>query len=229
LKPKAASHRQSAIRLPAEALSAVIAHELNNIAVPLRGFIDLDLQTMATDDPVRHSHDELHVGLDRIRMLADQLESLGQQGFTLSPTAIGSCLASLERGDLEDPKRLVWSCSTLTPVKVDKDHVRRAVISLMDLAGSVPLLIRESALDGLACAACEKPIARGRVFVQIQARGLRPAIFAAIRAPFEASQKLRAMQRLAIAALSHCGHLAGCHVVADPGAESLSIVLPRLP
>jgi hypothetical protein len=205
--------------VPAEALSAVIAHELNNIAVPLRGFVDLALQTTAADDPVRHSLDELHVGLDRIGMLAFQLESLAQQSSTLSPTTIGACLA-------ETPQQLVWSCSQLTPVTVDMDHVRRSLISLLHLAGPGPLLIGESAGDGLACAACEKPFARGKV-LEIQARGVRPAIFAAIGAPFGASQKLRTMQRLAIASLSHCVHLAGGHVIAHSSADSLGIVLPK--
>lgn len=205
--------------MPAEALSAVVAHELNNIAVPLRGFIDLALQTTAADDPVRHSLDELHVGLDRIGMLAYQLESLAQQSSTLSPTTIGACLAG-------NPHRLVWSCSQLTPANVDVDHVRRSVTSLLHLAGPGPLLIGESAGDGLACAACEKPFARGNV-LEIQARGVRPAVFAAIGAPFQASQKLRAMQRLAVATLSHCVHLAGGHLVAHPSADALGIMLPK--
>jgi len=205
LKAKAASHRQPANSVPAEALSAVVAHELNNIAVPLRGFIDLALQTTAADDPVRHSLDELHVGLDRIGMLAYQLESLAQQSSTLSPTTIGACLAG-------NPHQL--------------DHVRRSVTSLLHLAGPGPLLIGESAGDGLACAACEKPFARGNV-LEIQARGVRPAVFAAIGAPFQASQKLRAMQRLAVATLSHCVHLAGGHLVAHPSADALGIMLPK--
>lgn len=227
MKSKAVSRRPSARPWPAEALSAVIAHELNNIAVPLRGFIDLALQTTAADEPVRQALDELQVGLDRIGTLAYQLESIAQQSFTLSPTTIGASLASIMQGDPEDPKRLVWSCSQLTQVKVDLDHLQRAINSLRHLGGPGPLLIGESAMDGLACAVCGKPFARGKLFVEIQARGLRPAIFSAIRAPFAAAHKLRAMQRLAIAAFSHCGHLAGGHVIARPGAESLSIVLPK--
>jgi hypothetical protein len=93
------------------------------------------------------------------------------------------------------------------------------------LARGGSLHIAESATKGSTCAACGKALPRRKVLVKAQARGLRPAI-AALRAPFAAEHKLRSSQRLTIAALLHCTHLAGAHVMAHPEAASLSIVLP---
>jgi hypothetical protein len=201
----------------------VIAHELNNIAVPLGGFIDLALQATATGALALQSLDEINVGLARIGALAYLLECLAQQDSMLSRTTAGACFAP-GQGDFANPPQLVWSCSELTPVKADPDHALRAIISLMHLAGPGPLSVRESAMEGLVCAVCGKRMARRQV-LEVRASGMRPAIFSAISAPFAASQKLRAMQRLAIAALAHCAHLAGGHVIAQPDSESLSVVL----
>ncbi len=124
---------------------------------------------------------------------------------------------------------MLWSCSQQTLVNVDADHARRAIVALVYLRGpGTPLSVAEVKMDGVVCAVCGKVLAPGKGSVQVEAHGVRPAIFAAMRTPFEVSAKLRAIQRLALAALSHCVHLAGGHAIARPTAESLSIVLPKL-
>lgn len=224
MKGDGTSRRQASSGSSSEALSAVIAHELNNIAVPLSGFIELALETAASDDLVRQSLKEVHIGMDRIAALARELESLAQHGSMPTAATIGECIAPIEQGNSAVP--LIWSCSPQTPVKVDLDQARRAIDSLLRLAGTGPLAIAESAMNGLSCAACGKAFPRGKVFAQVQARGVRPATLGAIRAPFDAAHKLRSMQRVTIAALVHCAHLAGCHVIARLEAESLGIVMP---
>jgi hypothetical protein len=210
----------------AAALSGVIAHELNNIAVPLRGFIDLALQTTAADELMHQSFDEIHVGLNRIGALAYQLESLAQQSSMLSDTTIGHCLASVGQGHSEEAS-LVWACRQQIVVRVDLDHFQRALHSLVHLAGPGSLKVGEAAMHDQVCAACGTPFARGGGVLEVQASALRPAILAAIRAPFEPAHKLRTMQRLAIAALTRCTHFAGGHVLANLEAKTLSIVLPK--
>jgi hypothetical protein len=196
--------------------------------VPLRGFIDLALQARPADELVLQSVDEIHVGLDRIAALAYQLESLAQQGAMLAQTTLGACLASTDQWDVENLAPVAWSCSQETPVDADADHARRAIISLVYMVGpGAALSVAETAMDGMVCAVCGKALASGNGFVEIEAHGVRPAIFAAIGAPFDVSQRLRAIQRLSLAALSHCVHMAGGHAVARPAAASLSIVLPK--
>ncbi len=225
MKTKAAVDRQSVNTLPSKALSAVIAHELNNIAVPLRGFIDLGFQPQSNDELARQSLNELHIGLNRIGALAFQLESLAQQGSCILPSSLSDCFIAFDQTGLDTGLRLQWSCSQATSVAVDVGHARRAVVSLVSLSGSGSLLVDESAPDSRSCAVCGEEFASLKSWVQVEARGVRTAVLNATRAPFEDTQKLRAMQRLALAALSHCAHLAGGHVVIDLDRKSLSLLL----
>ena len=208
----------------AEALSAVVAHELNNIAVPIRGFIDLASANAAPDELVRQSLDEVQIGMGRIAALSYDLQSLAETGSMPKSTPVGDCIVATDQSNAAVALRSVWACSPLTPVKVDLEQIRRAIHSMACLAGAGSLSIAESATKGSTCAACGKALPRRKVLVEARARSLRPVI-AAIRAPFAAEHKLRSAQRLTLAALVHCTHLAGAHVAAHLEVNSLSIVL----
>jgi hypothetical protein len=225
LKTQGASRRRISDVPLAEALSAVVAHELNNIAVPIRGFIELASATAAPEELVHQTLDEVQIGMGRIAALAYDLQSLAQIGSVRSSTSLGECLAPADHNDAAVALRSVWACNPLTRVNVDREHVRRAIHSMAALAGGGSLHIAESAMKGSTCAACGRALPRRSVLVKAQARSLRPAI-TAIRAPFAAEHKLRSAQRVTIAALVHCTHLAGAHVMAHAEATSLSIVLP---
>ncbi len=228
MKAKGAPRRRIADAPPAEALSAealsaVVAHELNNIAAPIRGFIELASATAAPDELVRQSLDEVQIGMGRIAALAYDLQSLAEIASTPSFTPVRKCLAPAGRADAAALPS-VWACNPLTRVRVDVEQIRRAIHSLACLAGAGSLHIAESATNGSTCTACGGALPRRKVLVTAQARSLRPAL-AAIRAPFATAHKLRSAQRLTLAALVHCTHLAGAHVLAHLEVNSLSLVL----
>lgn len=207
-------------------IAGLIAHELNNIAVPMRGFIDLAAEKAAPDGLARQCLDEIDIGMVRVVALAHSLEGLSLRGSDPRVTTVGECLVPAESLDSRAPPRLVWTCSPKTPVTVDLDHARRAIESLVYLAGAAPLVIDDSVLSGTACAVCGKAFPRAKSQVLIRTSGLRQTVTEALRTPFAASHKLRFAQRLNLAVLAHATHLAAGHVITEPRTESLGIALP---
>lgn len=207
-------------------IAGLIAHELNNIAVSLRGFVDLAVET-AAGGLERQCLDEIDIGMARVVALARSLESLSLQGSDPLATTLEECFAPRESLESRASPRLVWTCSPQTPVTVDLEHARRAIDSLAYLAGAVPLVIAESVLSGLACAVCGKAFPGTKALVHVRTGGLRQTVTEALGTPFAASHKLRCAQRLNLAVLAHATHQAGGHVIAEPRAESLGIALSR--
>lgn len=207
-------------------IAGLIAHELNNIAVPLRGFFDLAVET-AADGLARQCLAEIDIGMARVVALAHSLESLSLQGSNPLATTVEECFAPQGSPESRASPHLVWTCSPQTPVTVDLDHARRAIDSLVYLAGAAPLAIADSILSGLACAVCGKAFPGTKALVHVRTGGLRQSVTEALRTPFAASHKLRCAQRLNLAVLAHATHQAGGHVIAEPRAESLGIAFSR--
>lgn len=214
------------------ALAAVIAHELNNIAVPLRGFIDLALDKTARDDAVLQCIDEVRIGMDRITALAFELASLAQDASSPASVPLESCLESTDFREAMQRPPVTWSCDPKLTVAVDLNQARRAVVSLASLASEAGLFIEKVPAEGAlagnpSCAVCAKPFPRRKAWVQIRAPGLRATVLEAVRSPFDAGHKVRGVERLTIAALQHSSHRAGGHVMVDLSAGDLSLLLPQ--
>ncbi len=222
----------SSVEADSAALAAVIAHELNNIAVPLRGFIELALDKTARDEAVLQCIDEVRVGLDRIAALAFDLASLAPDESTSARVRLDACLEPVDsRGPARRPPA-TWACNPQLTVVVDLNQARRAVASLTSLAMDAGLVLEEVSTAHVptaspSCAACGSPLPRRKAFVRVRSHGLRTAVLQAVPSPFDATHKLRGTERLAIAALVRSTHRAGGHVLVDVSAEDLSLVLPQ--
>jgi hypothetical protein len=208
-------------------LSAVLAHELNNIAVPLRGFIDLTTGETVTAENARQCLEEVRIGVERIAALAFELESLTSDTSTRSAVRVSDCLAPMETRSTHVPPEVALSCDPELLLTVDVGHARRAISCLSDLAGAARLSITDALSPGAVCAVCGVGPLRPRNFLQVRANDLRPPILSALAAPFDANHKIRSQQRLLIAALRHTTHLAGGHVLADAPTGAVCIALPK--
>jgi hypothetical protein len=211
-----------------DALSALIAHELNNIAVPLRGFIDLAAEKNSTVETFRQAVDEVRISIQRIAQMAFELESLGQAAAAPSAVPISECLVHAGPSDGKLRQSPIFLCDPETPVAVDLHQARRAISSLLHLAGLAPLEVGHSLLAGASCMACGIGLLPSNAFISVEARGLRPAVLLALGSPFAKSGKLRPSERLSVAALQYSVHLTDAHIVAGETDAALSIALPRV-
>lgn len=208
-------------------MSAALAHELNNIAVPLRGFIDLATEGDVTAESVGLCLEEARIGVERMAALAFELESLAQDSIARSVVALSECFVPSDSHGRDGSHSAAPSGDQDILVNVDLGHARRAIASLRHLGGGRPLAVGDALPPGALCVVCGAGPLRAKDFVQVQVGALRPGILAAFAAPFGAEHKIRAPQRLAVAALRHIAHCAGGHVVVDACSESVSVTLPK--
>jgi signal transduction histidine kinase len=205
-------------------LPAIAAHELNNIGVPLMGFIDLLAQSTPASEATRPYLEELRIGAARVAVLASDLESLAQWGSNPARCAIGNCLPAAIEVD--------WQCSASTKVSVDSFHALRAVDALARVARTATgqdapaaLTVSEENLQSAACAVCGIVMSARRKYVLVRADGTRLATAGVLRNPLGPGSAGRAGSKLGLAVLVHCVHRAGGHLLLDDGAASISIAL----
>ncbi len=229
--------RKTAIRPPpaenaTSALAAVIAHELNNIAVPLEGFAELAIHRGASGS-VGDVLEEIKIAGARIKSLASDLESLGEMTSQVGAVAIAECMPQQAPPDRPELPRIDWRCSASTLVAVDSAHARRALQALTALTGrtgsqseSLPgWNVGQAPTSTARCAACGGAQARkNHLLVQGFSSRLVPGEM--LRDPFGCLRAGRAGWRLALAVLVHSTHRAGGHIILDPGAGSVSLALP---
>jgi signal transduction histidine kinase len=206
--------------------SAIIAHELNNIAAPLRGFIDLVAENPASADSIRQCLDEVGVGIARIVALSHEIESLADSNSHRTLITIGDCIAHIELDDPNPSREVFWSCNPLTRINVDTFQAMRAIASLARIATAVALTISGDLRDDVSCAVCGDSLSPGNRYLLIEVRAARALSVNLIRNPFDSNLRVAAGLRLTSAVLVHCTHLAGGHIVADEGAETMSLALP---
>jgi hypothetical protein len=232
MKPRIPGDRIKSADHAANALAAVVGHELNNIAVPLEGFAYLALQTAGANEPVGPILDEIKIAVARLKSLASDLESLGDQGSPPKSVAIEDCLTA-ETG--EDPwvPGIDWRCDASTRIVVDPLHARHALQALAGIAGGAASQFARlpawhiglDAPGAARCAACgAAPPRPGQVVVQAFTSRALPR--EALRDPFAAARPGRASRRLALAVLVHSTHCAGGHIYLDESAGSLSVAFP---
>jgi signal transduction histidine kinase len=212
-------------------LSAVLAHELNNIGVPLLGFVDLAAENAPQSELMRSYLDELRLGVARIAGLASDLESLAQASSHPARRAIGDCMPAAEEGDRNGTWALNWQCSASTAVKVDAFHARRAIQSLGRAAQSAAtpdapavLVVSIETLRSASCAACGIAISPEKKHLLLKAQGPRLATARGLRNPLAPQNTGRAIRKLGLAVLVHGAHHGGGHVLFDESASSLGIV-----
>jgi hypothetical protein len=213
-------------------LAGVIAHELNNIAVPLAGFTELALQSAGTSDSGSLLA-EIHIAIARIKSLASDLESLGDTASRVTPVTIGECLSEEAGEDKSRRPTLDWRCSASTPVAADPAHVRRALRALADItagtdseSGPQPgWNVLPAPASAARCALCgDTQVLKRHLRVQGFTSRALPAEM--LRDPFGWPKAGRASRRLALAILVQSTHRAGGHILLDEATGSISLALP---
>lgn len=235
-RPRPGRPRQSrrADDAGAGALSAIVGHELNNIAVPLEGFTDLAMQSAPGNLPVRECLEEARIAIARISALAYELESLGETVSDPSSVEIGQCMP--EPADLTEAWTIEWRCRSATAVAVDRLQAQRAIRALINLAtgtvsrsrGEPVLTVSQDSHPGERCVCCGASVAGRSRHLFAQVGDSRPVLRNVVRNPFGARGAGRSIRPLTLAVLVHCAHCAGGHLLRDKSSGSLSLALPTV-
>ncbi len=216
-----------------EAVLSLIAHELNNIAVPLGGFSEHALQHIPGDGVVRECIQEFQMGIGRIRALASDLESLGDADPAFEVIALADCIGRVIPAMQCVVPPIEWSCPQELRVRVDPLDAQRAITALIRIAVANDstlhpgaLTITQKASRMRNCAVCGANLRRGSAWVFLRTSGIRRFDPDALRDPFGSYGGGRISYRLALAVLDRCAHRAGGHVSLDQRADLLTLVLP---
>ncbi len=216
-------------------LSGIIGHELNNIAGALQGFTEIALQSAHANEPVKEYLGEMRIAIRRINALAHDLESLGELDSIRTRVPAVDCIPPLlEQWSIE------WECVSSTIVDVDPLHARRALEALVQIArgdhARSSLAGGECRVTDLRtaapCVTCDAPLsckdASHGGWVEFRVRnGSRTLNREALREPFGAPYSGRMIRRLTLAALVHCTHRAGGHILIDDSAGSLALAFAK--
>jgi signal transduction histidine kinase len=206
----------------ATTLSAIVGHELNNIAVPLQGFIDLASEAAALSTPVQDCFKELRNGVDRMRSLAFELESLATATASPVRISIGECLREAD-----------WRCDPATAVLVDPFHARLAIDALRRVGrnwrnqdSAAELTVAQEIPVNPVCAACGKSLRRFGRSVLVQVHDARLSRVNAIRKLIGPDGSERTARAVTLAVLMHSSHRAGGHIVTDEQVGLVGLALP---
>src|SRR5579859_227138 len=117
----------------ASSLAQSIAHELNNIAASLFGFVELAAEQTDPGSPVLRCLGEIRIGVSRVTNLATILESFAEVEGHAERIAIEDCVGGNAPGD-SGGLRFDWKCDPATIVDSDPDRVQCALRTLAHLA-----------------------------------------------------------------------------------------------
>jgi hypothetical protein len=210
-------------------LAESVAHELNNIAASLFGFVELAAEEVDAESPLLRCLGEIRIGVSRVTNLAAVLEALAQVEGSSARTAISNCLGGNTPVDSGGGFRCNWECDPATVVDADPDRVHRAIRTLAllgkadstsgsDLAFTVSRMAAES-----HCSFCSAVLPPGSVRITLIADDLR------LSDTKNAGGRRRAgrtFPQLVVMGSVHATHVAGGHVALDAAHSSISLMLP---
>ncbi len=216
--------RAGADRPPSDTatVSAVVGHELKNIALPLRGYIDLATEEGSLSDHTHKYFAELNAGIERIKALAHDLECLANEKSILESVPLQVCVQQAQ-----------WYCDPATSVMVDAYHARAAIEAMARLVATSKLqqpaaviTIKRHAPDLSSCAVCGKTLPGTDGFVRVAAPESRLSRVDAIREMVSPGHPDLSVRRLTLAVMVHCAHHAGGHVIIDQRAGLIGLTFP---
>ncbi|GEM_PF-4002432 len=207
-------------------LSGMIGHELNNIAGALQGFGEIALHRAGENEPVKEYLGEVRIAIGRISALAHDLESLGESESLSTRIPLADCMNPAWHID--------WRCNAQTLIDVDPLHAHRAMEALEQIGrgkrareSPVEFRVTDDLHPAAFCVTCgaalaQKTRAGGWALVQVQSD---PRIVnrEAMRDPFGQAHGGRMLMRLTLAALVHCTHCAGGHILLEDTGGLLSV------
>jgi hypothetical protein len=208
-------------------LSGVVAHELNNIAVALGGFLDLGTAEGAPLDLVLQSLDEARIGLERVSRLSADLQSLADADSKPVPITIGECMLASAQSSSNFSNRIVWACDRSERIQADPVHARRAVDAQVRLARSpLEFAKRVQIPAGSACSGCGRKLSHPGGFFAVKARGLRLPGNLTARDPLDPSVKSSVVRRLTFTVMVYSVHTAGGHLDLEPAEDTVTLLFP---
>ena len=210
-------------------LAESAAHELNNIAASLFGFVELAAEQVDAGSPLLRCLAEIRIGVSRVTNLAAVLEAIAEVDGNSTRVPVSDCVGSNVPVESGGGLRLNWECDPATVVDADPDRVHRAIRTLTHL-GSV-----DSAVDSdLAltvgrtaseshCSFCGAVLPAGSVGITLIADDVR--LFDA-KAAGARRRAGRTFRELVVTGSVHATHVGGGHVTLDAAHSSISLVLP---
>jgi hypothetical protein len=208
-------------------LAESVAHELNNIAASLFGFVELAAEEVDPASPVLRCLGELRIGVSRVRNLATVLEALAAVDGHSTRIAIGECVAGNAPLDSGGGLRFDWKCDPATLVDVDPERVHHALRTLTHLGRTDSTIgsDREFTVSRTAaesrCSYCSAVLPAGSIKITLIADGL----------PTAGTRRGagRTFPQLVVTGSVHATHVAGGHVALEAAYSSISLVLPAAP
>jgi hypothetical protein len=228
LKPPGTSpHLQDKPREPgAQLLAASVAHELNNIAASLRGFIELAREHAATDpeSPLGSILEEVRIGVERVAALGADITTFAASGTASPrPVTLDECASGRdERGTVA----IAWECDAGLRVHAAITATRQAIGMLGRFLGphpgSPPTLLCHLESAATICASCGAACAADTVrFTLLRS----PTRVGPMRMPSPGKTCL-SVAELRLTALDHAAHAAGGHLLLKTARGSVSLLLP---
>jgi hypothetical protein len=209
-------------------LAESVAHELNNIAASLFGFVELAAEQVDAESPLLRCLGEIRIGVSRVTNLAAVLEALAEVEGSSTRTAVSDCVGGNAPVDSGGGLRFNWECDPATIVDADPDRVHRAIRTLTLLGradstiGSGLAFTVSRAASESHCSFCSAILPAGSVKITLIADELR------LFDPKTAGARRRAgrtFPQLVVTGSVHATHVAGGHVELDTAYSSISLVL----
>jgi len=213
----------------ASSLAESVAHELNNIAASLFGFVELAAEQVDAESPLLHCLGEVRIGVSRVTKLAAVLEALAEADGSTARIAIGECVDDKAPVDSGDVLKFNWECDPATIVDADPDRVHRALRTLTHLGkadstiGSDLVFTVGRAASESHCSFCGAVLPAGSVKITLIADNLPLPDANTAGARRRAG---RTFPQLVVAGGVRAAHVAGGHVALDAAESSISVVLP---
>ncbi len=210
------------------ALAESVAHELNNIAASLFGFVELAAEQADSGSPVFRCLGEIRIGVSRITNLAAVLEALAQPDGSPTKIAVGDCVGGTAAVGPGGGLRFNWECDPATIVEADPDLAHRALRTLTHLgksdsmSGSDPAFTVSRTPSESRCSFCGATLPAGSAKITLIAGDLRPSD---LEIPGVRRRAGRTFRQLVVSASVHAAHAAAGHVALGDAGSSLSVLL----
>lgn len=213
--------------LDASTLTGCLAHELNNIAASLQGFIELAGETSAADGPAKSLLAEMRIGTTRIGAIAADLQLLAESAGQRARVALIECLKAAAPGYEDLDIEFTWNCEPTLLVEADPLYARLAVEALGRIsvpaapgADHIECTVGDCKSAHEQCSDCGAGIDSDDVCVRMRVRSAPASL-----ARTGSESKRLTPQRLTLAAVAHGAHRAGGHVLVDVETGGVAIVL----
>lgn len=116
-------------------LAGGVAHDFNNLMMVIRGYNELTLTQLETDDPLRKNSEEIQAAVERAAFLTQQLLAYGRRQL-LQPAVfdVGGVVSDVvQLLEQVAGKRITISLQlapALSPVKADPEQIKQVLINL---------------------------------------------------------------------------------------------------